>query len=111
MKLPMDSALPRPAFKGFSGGHPSRRGEASKRGHSPAIAFEKLGTFLLPQHGGGPVGACRHSSAGWGKRAMTFSHRSAASPSLPSPMLGEGILSARSLASVTSSAARPSDHR
>jgi hypothetical protein len=43
--------------------------------------------FLLPQHGGG---------SRWGKRAMTVSHRNAASPSLTSPRLGEGIFNARS---------------
>src|SRR5687767_8393985 len=39
-------------------------------------------SFPLPQDGGG---------LGWGKRAMTVSHRNAASPSLPSPASGEGI--------------------
>ncbi len=51
---------------------PPRAGEGGRR----------LNKYLLPQHGGG---------SRWGKRAKTPSNGGAASPSLPSPMLGEGI--------------------
>src|SRR5688572_3138750 len=60
-------------------------------GHRRALVCSRpsisLGAFLLPQYGGG---------SRWGKRAKIVSHRSAASPSLTSPMLGEGLFGARS---------------